>query len=206
MNLPAPKIDYFSGLDRGQSHEYSALVVFEKSTQSFPNQPDRKEITFGVRHIERFPLRTSYPEIASRLRTIYSTPPLTHTPILVDLTMVGNAVMKLLRNEKIQASLTKITIRNGLNAVLSGSAGRIVPKKDLVRVVQILLQTKQLKIAQELDHAKTLIDELQNFKMNPPTLDPNDPNQWREGIYDDLVFALAMVVWKGEKEWELKLW
>jgi hypothetical protein len=40
-----------------------------------------------------------------------------------------------------------------------------VPKRDLVGSMQVLLQTKRLKIAKALVHAPTLVDELLNFRV-----------------------------------------
>ena len=51
--------------------------------------------------------------------------------------------------------------------------------------------------AQELVPA--LIDELRDFKMKPPRIDPNDPETWREGQFDDLVFAVALAAWRASR-------
>jgi hypothetical protein len=44
-----------------------------------------------------------------------------------------------------------------------------------------------------------------NFQIRPKTTHSTDPvADWREGVQDDLVFAVGIAVWKAEKKcsWE----
>ena len=50
-----------------------------------------------------------------------------------------------------------------------------------------------------LELVTTLVDELTNFKMRPPRIDPSDPETWREGQFDDLVFAVALAAWRASR-------
>jgi hypothetical protein len=43
--------------------------------------------------------------------------------------------------------------------------GWLVPKKDLVGILQLLLQEKRMKVAPALEQMKTLAEELQQFQM-----------------------------------------
>ena len=74
-----------------------------------------------------------------------------------------------------------------------------VPKSNLVGNLQVLYQTKRIKIAKDLMLVPTFIEELQNFKMRPPVISDNDPEAWREGQFDDLVFAVALAAWRTTK-------
>jgi hypothetical protein len=77
-----------------------------------------------------------------------------------------------------------------------------VPKRDLVSVVQVLLQAERLKIASSLKEASTLTAELLAFKVsiNLRGHDSygNDAGPWRENPHDDLVLAVALAAWYGE--------
>ena len=54
-------------------------------------------------------------------------------------------------------------------------------------------------MAKSLDLAPALIDELRDFKMRPPRIDPNDPESWRDAESDDLVFAVALACWRASR-------
>jgi hypothetical protein len=63
-----------------------------------------------------------------------------------------------------------------------------------------LMQNKQLKIAQEMPLAETLRKELLNFKVKINIATGHDSYEaWREGDHDDLVLAVAMPCWCGER-------
>jgi hypothetical protein len=74
-----------------------------------------------------------------------------------------------------------------------------VPKLELVSTMQVLLQSHRLIVASSLPYAALLMNELVNFKLKqPPKSD--EIADWREAPHDDLVLAVAMAVWKGERE------
>jgi hypothetical protein len=74
----------------------------------------------------------------------------------------------------------------------------LIPKKDLVGVLQVLLQAKRLKVAEALEHAATLAEELQQFRMKTVPL-TDDVVEWRERPHDDLVLAVAVAAWRAEQ-------
>jgi hypothetical protein len=95
---------------------------------------------------------------------------------------------------------TAITIHGGSTvSVDPHRRGFRVPKRDLVSAVQVLLQTRRLRIAEGLPEADTLKRELLNFrvKVNPATAH-DSYEHWREGDHDDLVLATAMACWYRE--------
>jgi hypothetical protein len=72
-----------------------------------------------------------------------------------------------------------------------------LPKVELIGGLQVAYQTKRLTVAKDLERVPVLIDELARFKLKPPSLNPNDPESWREGQQDDLVFCVAMAAWRA---------
>jgi hypothetical protein len=44
-----------------------------------------------------------------------------------------------------------------------------------------------------------LLRELQSFRMNPDLKRSSETLAWREGVNDDLVLALAVGLWVGER-------
>ena len=64
----------------------------------------------------------------------------------------------------------------------------------------VLMQIGQLKIAEGMRLAATLRKELLNFKVKINIATAHDSYEaWREGDHDDLVLAVAMACWCGER-------
>ncbi len=65
------------GLDLGQSADYTALAVVQSVTEESPAGGHRKAL--HLRHLERYPLRTPYPEIAGKVAALVRSPELSPT-------------------------------------------------------------------------------------------------------------------------------
>ncbi len=191
-------VKYFSGLDLGQTAEFTGLAVLERTTGPDPGQPHRTLKRYAVRHLERFPLGTPFPEICTRLVDLFSAPPLTNTTLVVDLTAVGWPVMSLLRRARLRASIRPVTITAGDRDSIDDRGVRSAPRKDLVSTLQLLLQSRRMKVTPNLPASATLVQELMRFR-NKATLSANDDLEvWRERPHDDLVLAVAVAAWLGE--------
>jgi hypothetical protein len=77
--------------------------------------------------------------------------------------------------------------------------GNTTVKKVVGRALTVLLQTKRLQIARELPDAELLVRELEGFRMKPPPKSDDPMADWRDGPHDDLIFAVALAGWVGEK-------
>jgi len=150
-----------------------------------------------VVHLERLPLGTSYPEVARRVRALLDTPPLKgNADLVVDATGVGAAVVGMLGEAGLRYQSVLITA--GDQEVREGNTCR-VPKRDLIAAPQVLLQSRELKIAAELPEAETLASELQNFRYEITRSGNDTYAAWREGDHDDLILAVALAVWALQK-------
>jgi hypothetical protein len=120
--------------------------------------------------------------------------------LVVDQTGVGRPVVDMLRAAELKP--VAVTITGGDSASRDGLDYR-VPKRDLVSVVQVLLQAERLKIARALPEAQTLTSELLAFKVSISLKGydsyGNDQGSWRENPHDDLVLAVALAAWYGER-------
>jgi hypothetical protein len=189
---------FFTGLDLGQTQDYSAFAVLEKSWQrdSLSSEPRSH---YAVRHLERFPLGTPYTQVCARLARLFQSPPLIGSKLSIDQTGVGRPVVDMLRRSEIEAQIRPITITGGHKATFAHQDGWLVPKKELVSTLQVLLQSRRIKVAPSLPEARTLTEELMNFRVKI-TLACNETfGAWREGAHDDLVLAVAIAVWEGER-------
>ena len=125
------------------------------------------------------------------------------TTLIVDATGVGRPVVDAFRAAGFArpgVALVAILITGGDAVPYDRASGYWrVPKRDLVGILAVLLQTRRLKVAAALPHAPTLLTELQNVrvKIDPQTAH-DSYSAWREADHDDLVLAVALAVWRGE--------
>lgn len=178
-------------LDLGQVADFSAVVIVEE-------QPGPGEPVLHIRHLHRFPLATSYPTIAGYVAGLLQREPLIgSTDLVADATGVGRPVVDLLRRYGVNPIAVTIT---GGDAVVQDGDGYRVPKRDLVAVLQVLLQESRLKSA-NLPGAEVLRAELLNFRVtvNPATghdsYGAGPVSGWRDGEHDDLVLSVALACW-----------
>src|SRR5215211_7777702 len=195
---------YYVGLDLGQANDYTAIAVVEETGE-------RGESPLHIRHLERPPLGTYYPEQVARVKELVSSPELSEEGIhpwsrkvvrvsadlVVDATGVGRPVVDMLRKEGLSFSPVLIT---GGDVEHREHGFYRVPKRNLVSSVQIALQSGQLKIAEDLELAETLRRELLNFRIKVNISTAHDSYEaWREGDHDDLVLAVALACWSTRK-------
>jgi hypothetical protein len=196
MQTPSPPV-FLTGLDLRQTTDPTALAVLER-TAIQPAPAGRRLFRYVCRHLERWPLGTSYPDIVARVKERFAAPPLKGSRLVVDNTGVGRAVVDMLRQAKVTQHLHPVTITSGFTVTFeSGSAH--VPKKDLVGVLQVLLQTRRFQVVPTLPEAATLLQELQNFRVKVTAAGNDAYAAWRENLHDDLVLAVAIAAWWGER-------
>jgi len=190
------KPSYFAGLDLGQTHELTSLAIVEQTVVESTTPVLR---LYAVRYLRRFALGTPYADLATHVAMLFAKPPLAQSRLMVDQTIVGRPVVEELRRARIQAKLSALAITAGLHSGMGEGGVLKVPKQELVSTMQVLLQSRRLSVASSLPEAAMLATELANFKLKQP---PNgdDIADWREAKHDDLVFAVAIAVWQGERE------
>jgi hypothetical protein len=189
--------DFLLGLDLGQAADFSALAVLERQVEQPADALQRPVSNYLLRHLKRWPLRTSYTQIVADMAELVQQPPLSRPVLAVDQTGAGKAVVDQLRHVNIKANLNPIQITGG-HAITNEFGTWHVPKRELVSTVQVLLQAKRLKIA-ALPERELLVKELQAFRVKI-TINANETfESWRERDHDDLVLAVAMAAWLGEE-------
>ena len=176
--------DFFVGLDLGQASDYTALSILEK-------EGNRDDVTFNVRFLERT-RGTPYPSIVDKVTQILSNPTMQKAVLVVDQTGVGAPVVDMFR--KANLNPVGIMIHGGADVTETYPTYK-VPKRDLVAVVQVLLQNQRLQIAKG-PLRDILVKELLNFKVKiDPETAHDSYSAWREGDHDDLVLAVALASW-----------
>ena len=122
--------------------------------------------------------------------------------LVVDQTGVGRPVVDMLEDGlrgRVTCQFCPITITGGHEVTKSAAGELRVPKKELVGGLQVLLQTRRLKVARALPEAATLVRELETFRVKVTEAANETFGAWREGQHDDLVLAVGLAAWVGEK-------
>lgn len=192
-------VRYFIGLDLGQAQDPTALAVIERRLQVFYDG-EKAPVKDAICHIPqllRYPLGTGYPQIVEDVVEQFLRAP-HRTHLVLDGTGVGRAVIDMFRQhpqlKSKQSYIVPVSITGGEKELYEDTYWR-VPKRNLVGIVQVLLQSQRLKIAADLPETQTLVRELQNFKVKITAAANDTYGAWREGQHDDLVLATALGCW-----------
>jgi hypothetical protein len=184
------------GVDLGQARDFTAVVVNECSERW--GKPVQHRLTF----LHRFPLGTSYPEVADGVRRLLAQLPRRRRrpELVVDATGVGRPVVEMLRAAGLAP--VGVTITAGFDELKKARDDWRVPERTLAARMQVALQEGRLKIAAGMRLTPVLTQELRDFraKINVGT-GAEGFEAWREADHDDLVLAAAAVaVWRAESD------
>lgn len=187
---------HVGGLDLGQAGDLAAL-----SLDRIVPTTNADAAVHQIVHLHRWKPGTRYGTIVDDVHTFWRDKKLGDTPLCIDKTGVGAPVVdQFVHKGVIPIRAVMITGGHQWSYDENGRSYN-VPKKDLVAVVQLLLQSGRLHVAAALAEAKTLVKELQNFRMKISAAMNELYGTWREGEHDDLVFAVAMAAWYSERVW-----
>ncbi len=195
------------GVDIGQRVDPSTIVVAEALKTPRPGM--KPEHRFEIRHMERLPIGTSYPDVAQRVAGIVGTieqRPLSanwSTPriwLLADATGVGRPVVDILK-EALHTSRVRIravTFVAG-DQVTGDLRGRNyaeirMGKAFLVSRLQALFQTERVKLPANHAEATAMVDELMNYEIRVSEDASDKMGVFKTGKHDDLVTALGLAV------------
>lgn len=184
---------YTIGLDLGPPGQHTALAVAEQRWEGSDGAAH-----YHVRHLRRWTPGTSYPAIVADVLKLTAAAPLAGSFLAMDQTGVGRPVGDLLAKAGGAYRLTRIAVAAGHAASWADDLW-MVPKRDLVGVLQVLLQTRRLQIAGQLAEATILKEELITFRAKTPAAGAETAESWRERPHDDLVLAVALACWYGER-------
>jgi hypothetical protein len=156
--------------------------------------------SYDLGQIERYDLGTPYTTVIDRVVGLFANnPTLAGQTLVIDHTGAGRPVYDMFVRARPRCNLRPITITAGQGFKQDDVGGWKVAKKDLVSVLQVLLQSRRLAVGERLPLAMTLVKELENFRVKI-TANANETFEaWREGQHDDLVLAVALAVWVSEK-------
>jgi len=184
---------YHVGVDLGQSIDSTAISVVEH--ERLDSIQGYQQDTYRLRHLERIPLGTSYPQQAAHVHRLMSTAPLKERgTLIVDQTGVGRPVVDIFRDHDLKPHAVSIT---GGDKEHRDGDGYKVPKLVLVGRLQAALHAGNLEIASGLPEREALVQELQDFRVSYTEGSGYARMGAREGRHDDLVLSLALAMWSA---------
>ncbi len=184
-------------LSLGTVAEPSAVVVIEPRTKFWRAEgQDRtrdSENHFDAIWLERFPAGRPIPAVVARVSELVSGERLAkNCHLLLDITSTGAAPLRVFESRGLYPQPIELT--NTGSEEYSGGVRR-VPLRDVIGAAQVVLQTNRLKVASALELASTLVGDLQSFDPKPAARSLD----LRGGRNSDLVFALAVALWWGDR-------
>jgi hypothetical protein len=194
------------GIDIGQKVDPTALAVLQRDERGDGEH-------FVARFLERLPLGTSYPDVATRLQEIVANvqtvaprpsgwplsmpPPQPRIAIYADATGVGLPVVDVLREGGLR--VVACTFTHGQRRTVEGERVTI-GKAWLVSRLQALLQTERVHLP-PTDEARMLAQELLDYEIDVDEEGDAKFGAFKVGTHDDLVTALGLAAqppaWRG---------
>jgi hypothetical protein len=182
-------VKFYCGLDLGQLSDYSAATILERLE-------DGPYVRYEARHLQRWPLGTSYPRIVEAVRTLLARAPLAgQCRLVIDNSGVGVAVADMFSEAGIP--YIGITITGGVGWHRESGRRWYVSKQLLVSTIQKFLSSEALGISRRLPEAALLRTELQNFRVKVSKT-ANEVFEARENEHDDLTCSLAIALFVAE--------
>ena len=202
---------YFVGLDLGQRQDFTAVAVVERREAA-----GAAAEALLVRHLERMPLGTPYTKVVGRVCEMMRHPKLAgRSRLVVDATGVGAPVVELLRAAGLGGRLTAVTITGGERAH-GRSEEWYVPRRELLTGLEVLLESKRLKICGRLAETGRLVREFTSLRLSGKSGQKADRRRDGDGCegpagdaagcalggksaeHDDLVMALGLACWRAK--------
>lgn len=159
------------GADIGQARDPTALALVEG---------------LDVRHLERLPLGTSYPDVAARIAAVAG-----GALVALDAGGVGRAVADLLRAQGCR--VLPVTITGGKFVRRSGD-GASVPKEALVALLVAAVEQRRLRVAKGCPAAAELLVEMAAFHRRRDSRGRVRVEARGPGHHGDLGIAVALAL------------
>jgi hypothetical protein len=188
LQTAKPSSELYLGLDLGFSEDRTALAIVEEITRptgkfNYAEQVDEVETVLVLRHIQGYPLKTPYREVAGMVeRALVGLERSGRREMAVDATGVGLPVIEMLREARLGVELTPIALTGG-ESVGQTSHARTVPRHVLLHNMRRMFEVGALRIPAKVPGTDLLLAELAAL------------GNERSGQHDDLAFALAFALW-----------
>ncbi len=200
MVLPVP--EFYVGVDLGKKVDYTAIAIVEcrpGGTPHFLTPWEEPRDFYGLRHLERIPLGTSYPRVVDRVVRVTRDPALQRRcTLVVDASCVGEPIVDALRRRDLDCHMIAVTITGGLHETGSGD-DRTIPRQSLIHGLEVMLEEEELKIAGRLPNRGRLLEELMNLRVERTRGGATKYGAAAARVHDDTVIAVALACWAARR-------
>jgi len=189
---------YLIGLSIGQGPQPTGMAILERTKA----QREGARARYVCCYLERIPPHTTYPVLVERLEKILARPPLSRSPLLVEAGTSVHTVVRYLRQNRLNARIHPFEV------MASGKPSKFdgvqkVSKGDLIETARQVIQDGRLAFDKMSARSTTprphiILQALSSYSFNR-TAAANEAFASRDGEYDDLVLAVALACWFGER-------
>lgn len=207
---PEPKLPdtYSIGLSLGQLGDRTALSIVRIAdslieTKRVPPGSSAEagamlytdDLTYECRHLQVWQPGTPHTTIIAELKVMLGVDTLRNASasLAIDMTVAGESVAQMYRN-----ALSVPTRFFDIVSATTGATEGHLPKREIVSLMRALLEQNRFRYATGIEHASTLMAELQHFQVKQVSPD-NALLDWRNRPHDDLVIATALACWSLKK-------
>jgi hypothetical protein len=182
------------GVDVGKQRDPTAVCVSEGEWREVDG---RTEAHFNVRHLERLPLGTPYPEVVERIGRITDRVRARtgeRPAAYIDATGVGQPVVDLLRERVQSGEVVPVTFTAGGRRTETWEGGYLrvsLGKSLMVSRLQVLLGTGRLHLPRTRE-AGVLTEELLSYELRVDENGRETFGAFRTGAHDDLATAVGL--------------
>jgi hypothetical protein len=185
------------GIDLGQAFDYSALAVVERLEAENRTGLSRLTILdhYRVLWLKLWERGTDYADVVKETGELIRRADMRDAPIVLDATGVGRKVVELFFQAHRLGRLGRYWPHP---FVITGGreiTNELVPKRELVGVMQTALQAGRLKVADALPLAGKLRQEMQTFEVKLSPTGQETFESARDSDHDDLVIAVALAMY-----------
>lgn len=186
----------FFGLDIGRRQDPAAIAILERchDVTGVRRDPVTFEpgpgLRFILRHVEAFPLGTHYFELVRRVRKLIAeSGQFAHASktLVVDASGVGAPIVEAFWAAHLGCSLIPITITATGHPHPDPHGGYLVPRRDLISNLRILMERGLLKIPRAIHAKEALIEELIHLKDH------------QGSHHDDLAISVTLAAWQATR-------
>ncbi len=186
------------GVDLGKVSDYTGIVVAETYWPESLAPGDRPRLRHRLRWIERLPLGVDYQLQVDRIALVAEqSRALGSTSIIIDATGLGRPVVDLLRRST-SVTVRPITFTSGEHEAIADDGTRGVPKADLEAAFELVYQSRRWEHTPDCPGVDALVEELRAMRRKL-TIRGHVLFEASLGAHDDLVMALWLAVWWGER-------
>ncbi|MEZ5404001.1 MAG: terminase family protein [Bryobacteraceae bacterium] len=203
--FPYPYQAFFIGVGIGQSHDRTAVVILELLTV-FTNEHDpltfeRKTRRYHrVRFVDRIPFGAAPDAIAGYLERVVSRADLNgRTIVTIDASGAGAPIHEMFdqRCPPVKET-TRVVIIGGKQATKDYARPHwSLPRRDLLYSIEHLLRRRQIDIASDTPHTRTLLRGLSLIERTFSDTNGEPLESALSTAHDDLVLALGLACWRA---------